>query len=256
VGKDTKGAAVKAFNDVVGVDSLLSGVISSILAVFFVETWITLRRWSRERALRSVLGFYGGRCNIITPVHTFATGNFAAMLEMGDVYAIGEALALCHRIGTDAVLAPSDVPEAITANHNLVLGGWSGNHVADSLLRAHCPGFTIVNRQNVESDFYSIYYECGKNKFVDSDDTAYAYIVKLGSELTGYSGSTVLVFGHGDLGTAAATHFLSTGCATLNALKRESFFVVLRVQRQLGYRALSKIIEDISDAAFAAPAGS
>lgn len=235
------------------ISSLAGGVVSSILAVTLIEGYLRIRRRYHERSLSRVLGFYDAPCSIITPAHAYE-GELYQVIGVRDVFAVSFALAACMRVGSTAALASShQLAEGIVAPNMISIGGWSGNKITESLMAIYCPGFVICNKEKHDTDFDSIYYECGARVFKDTDDVMYSFLVKLSPRMTGLDGSCLLVWGHQGPATVSGVYFVSEFHRVLSRLKKDSFFVVLTVSRSLGSRAVSRLVLDISDDAFAAP---
>jgi len=59
-----------------------------------------------------------------------------------------------------------------------------------------------------------------------------------------------MLWGHHGLGTKAAVYYISENYNRLSALKKESYFCVIKVRRQEGYKRTLEPLVDISSKAF------
>ena len=239
-------------------DALVSGVVSSILAVAVVEVYLRLRDGLRRRTLRQTLGFYREPCSIITPAHMIEGSRWNEMLEIGDVFAIGHALALCERVKSPATLVSSLARGPRLDKNKIVIGGWGANEVTASLLATYCPGLLIHRGTSGQADpsdeaaaaWAGIFYQCGDVVLRESPDVTNAFVIKLAKDLTGLDDSILIAWGHEDLGTTAAMFYLSDPPPLLSRTGGRSFFVALRVQQKLGYRGVIQPVLDLTQAAF------
>ncbi len=226
--------------------SLLAGVLSSIVAVLIVE----LYRHSREkyylRTIRKLLDFTDSLCTIIAPAFPLESPSRSGLITIHDATAIAYVLETCSLIKCQATVMASKRIERDLAQNLVAIGGPWGNSVVAYFLRKYCGRFTVRNLE----DFQNAYSECADRRFSDDEDTAYAFIIKLGPERTRLPGSVLLLWGHHAEGTSAAAYFLRQYPKTLSKLRAESFFVVLSLNRALGYRSVSTNVLDISDDAF------
>ncbi|MFI7543833.1 hypothetical protein [Actinoplanes sp. NPDC049599] len=218
-----------------------------------------MRREAGRRKLRGVLAFNGKPSHIVTatfnlPLHGGVYGAQpyelppTPMIGADDLFASALAIEVSRRAGSDPLVTSATGVE-LGANA-ICIGGWSGNAVSDSLLRVYCRGFIVINRQNEFTNFDSIRYECGGSVFQDDKDTAHGFLVKLSPKMTGLDGPVFMLWGHHGIGTLASANYLSTHYGALYRLQRDSFFIVLRISKSLGYRASSNHFVDISQEAF------
>ncbi len=226
--------------------SLLAGVLSSIVAVLIVELYRRGREKYDHRPIRELLDFTGSRCTIIAPAFPLESLSRSGLITIHDATAIAYTLEACSLIKCQAEVMASRRMDRDLAQNIVAIGGPWGNSVVAYFLRKYCGRFIIRNLE----DFQSAYSECADQQFSDNEDTAYAFIIKLGPELTQLPGSVLLLWGHHGEGTSAAAYFLRQYPKTLSKLGKESFFVVISLNRALGYRSVSANVLDISDHAF------
>ena len=226
--------------------SLLAGVLSSIVAVLIVELYRRGREKYYHQAIRMVLDFTGSRCTIIAPAFPLESPSRSGLITIHDATAIAYILEACSLIKCQAEVMASKRMDRDLAQNLVAIGGPWGNSVVAHFLRKYCARFIVRNLE----DFQNAYSECTDRQFSDDEDTAYAFIVKLGPERTQLPGSVLLIWGHHGEGTSAAAYFLRQYPKTLSKLGKESFFVVISLNRALGYRSVSANILDISDDVF------
>ena len=194
--------------------NLVAGIASSLLAIGITETyhWVRLRRGKRN--LGEALGFYNAPCSVVTPSFSVEiagtkarfgeTSDRVRVIREPDVYAIGTAVAVCREASSLPTVMPAK-PGLQNPPPNLIcVGSWSGNDVSAIMLENHCPGFRIVNREKEQSDFDSIYYECGDQIFRDTPQETHAFIMKMSPAYTGLTGSVIILWGHHRSGNQAA----------------------------------------------------
>jgi hypothetical protein len=229
------------------------GVVSSLVAVALVETYLRLRRVREQRALARALGFRRSTCSIVPTRYDREPGS-PPLTGARDAVALAYVLNACHAVRTEPVVEWDDPMDGLFKANLVSIGSWSGNQLTASLMRQYCPGFVTHNAAAEHTDFASIHYSCGPHVFASDADVTHAFIVRLTTEKTGIPGSVTLLWGHYGVGTIAAAHVL-TGTPELLTpfLARGSFAVALTANRKLGYRAVSRNLIDLTDHAFTAP---
>jgi hypothetical protein len=86
-------------------DELVSGVISSVLAVLLVELYLIVRRRLRHRSLRAVLN-RPRRVTLVAPIFPHAAGlNTISLMGTHDAYAIAHILDAYRRLGGEPSVA-------------------------------------------------------------------------------------------------------------------------------------------------------
>jgi len=235
--------------------NFVGGVVSSLVAVALVETYLRLRRAQERRHLARALGFRRTTCSIVPTRYDREPGS-PPLTGARDAIALAYVLSACHDVRTEPVVEWDDPMDGLFKSNLISIGSWSGNKLTAALMRQYCPGFVTHNAEAELTDFASIYYTCGPHRFVGDEDITHGFIVRLTTAQTGIPGSVTLVWGHYGVGTIAAAQMLTRNSALLRPfLDRGSFVVALAANRNLGYRAVSRNLLDISDHAFAPPAG-
>lgn len=240
--------------------SFVLGVFSSILAVVLGSLFNRSRKSLDERSLRTSVGFYGEKSAVIAPSfmvtvkgtepEEFETPDSIRVVRDKDVYAVARAVEVCRRLKSDPQLVSAKTKNLDLPNNLVCVGSWSGNDFTDSFQNTYCPGFQIVNRESEDTDFDSIYYQCGGQDFRDTAEIAHAFMVHLSPQLTGMNGHIVMLWGHHGFGNRAAVQYLSESHKKLSALGKSSYFCVVKVGRREGYKQTVGPLIDISEAAF------
>jgi hypothetical protein len=154
-------------------------------------------------------------------------------------------LETCGKISTDTVVTatsrlPDDIPREIIS-----IGGPYSNKTTRVHLSSYCAGFS-----SIADDRFDQTYVSGNQKFEESDDVTWAFIVRLTSEITGREGQIILLWGATALATAAASYYLATKPGELTKITKSSMFVALNVNPHLGYRAAPAELIDVSATVF------
>ena len=226
--------------------SVLAGILSSIIAVIIIELYRRTRKKYVHRTMRTVMQFVGSGCTIIVPAFPIKLPIRTSLISTEDAIALAYVLEVCSTLNYKADVMSSRRIENNLSSNIIPIGGPSGNDTTGTLLRNYCPGFHIHNAD----DFNNIYYECGNQRFDNDADHAVAFVIRLTPQLTQLSGTILLLWGHYGIGTSAAAYFVKEYPEVLAALRSESFFIVLSLNRSLGYRSVSKSITDVSYYAF------
>ena len=230
------------------------GVVSSLVAVALVEVYLRARRAREQRHLARALGFRRSTCSIVPTRYDREPGS-PPLTGARDAIALAYVLSACHEVRTEPVVEWDDPMDGLFKSNLVSIGSWSGNKLTGSLMRQYCPGFVTHNADAELTDFASIYYTCGPHVFPSDEDVTHAFVVRLTTAQTGIPGSVTLLWGHYGVGTIAAAQVLTRNPQLLRPyLDRGSFVVALTANRNLGYRAVSRNLLDITEHAFAPPA--
>jgi hypothetical protein len=233
-------------------NSLIEGVLASLVAVVIIEIYRIVRRSLSYRAIRSVLEG-SGRFGIVAPSypHTRSLAS-AGLLTTDNAFALAEIIDVCRKLGAEPVLSPVARIADNFPDDMILLGGHIANDLTGRFLSEYCTGFKIHGTLSDQPDQASetIYYSCGERKFIDSSEDAWAFVAKLSSDLTGNPRTIVMVWGRSSFGSAAAAHFLARRTRLLNAKQGQSLFYALRMSRQLHYQSLPTEIANISEKVF------
>jgi len=225
--------------------TLAAGIISSLLAVALIEGYGFLRRRLAQRPLRQLLGS-PRRVGIAVPDFPIRVSDrTGSLMALHDSLALAHVLEVCSRINAATVIAstsnrPNDLPREIIA-----IGGPVSNMTTKLHLSRYCPGFSAI-----EVDNYDPGFSASDQRFEESDDTTWGFIVRLGPEVTGRDGDVLLLWGATALATVAAAFYFATKPQDLTNIGTASIFVALNVSRHLGYRALPAQIVDVTARAF------
>ncbi|MFC7548910.1 hypothetical protein [Plantactinospora sp. GCM10030261] len=162
-----------------------------------------------------------------------------------DAYAMAHILAAYRKIGVEpSVMSVQSLPDGLD-NHLTCIGGHAVNRLTRAHLTLFCPRF-VPFETSQEATGPRTGYRCGSDDFVDSEDRAWGFLVKLGPKLTGRLTSTILVWGLGPLGTSAAGYVLSDLHRRLPAENQDSYFIAIPVQTVIGYRGVSSDFLDLT----------
>ncbi|MGB2571732.1 hypothetical protein ACPFP2_25250 [Micromonospora citrea] len=224
---------------------LIAGVVSSLLAVLFVESYLRLRRGLSKRSLRLALGRPSSVAVVASVFPAKVESSSVPLMGTHDAYAMAHILTAYRAVGVQPSLVSASVlPDGL--DDDLVC---IGGPIVNSLTRAHMDLFCApFRRVDAEDDgvLKPPVYRCGEHEFVDTRDRAWGFIVKLTPQLTGRVHTTLLVWGSGAVGTSGASYFLAELHRALPRSRRESFFVAVPVQRAVGYKGVSTAIVDLS----------
>lgn len=242
-------------------EQLLAGVISSLLAVLLVEGYLGFRRRITHRSQRNVWQLPGPDASVVAPVFRSAQGATKQLDLQGGLLSTYDALGIAHllgagqRVGLQLELHPYDRLPTAGLTSGISLGGPASNSITRDLLEQYFPGFKpimidINSRELFTSQGLNISgWECGGARFEDDSRFGWAFVVRLCSDVSGTDGVMHFCFGLSDVGTAAAGYYLAEQSKQLEKLGSGSYFAAIRVQRSNGYRAVSSIAEDITNAA-------
>ena len=117
-------------------------------------------------------------------------------------------------------------------------------------MQRYCPGFVTRGGKEEGGSYRTTYYEAGGKEFIDGNNEGWGFIVKLSPAYTGLSGTVLLLWGHGRIGTAAAAFFASQYASKLSKLNQDAFFVAVPVSKKLGYKSVQLTPIDISTSVF------
>jgi hypothetical protein len=232
--------------------SLLSGVASSLIAVALLESYRVRRTRLDRRPIRRALG--GAKSYaIISPSYPQSRRNHTelGLLTTDNAYALADVIEACRLINARTVMcpvsnAPPDIPD-----DQILLGGQIANEWTRWYLEEFCPGFQIRGATEESDTIETPYYECGGDSFVESEERAWSFVVKLGNDVTGMDRTIVMLFGRSSFGTSEAARILRARPGLLNVRTSKSFFYAASSQRRQGYHSLPTSIMDLSEHAFA-----
>lgn len=224
---------------------LISGVISSLLVVLFVEVYLRLRARYRKRSLRVALG-RSESATVVASVFPSEVGpNSVSLMGTHDAYAMAHILTAYRKIGVrPSLVSVSSLPEALDDNV-VCIGGPYVNALTETHLSLFCPAFQLFHPTG--KDVYNpVARRAGSCEFVESKERAWGFVVKLTPQLTGRLHTTILVWGLGAIGTSAAAYFLDELHRKLPTKGDNPFFIAIPIQRAVGYRGVSTTVRDIS----------
>ncbi|HDD44712.1 MAG TPA: hypothetical protein ENG63_07630 [Candidatus Desulfofervidus auxilii] len=239
--------------------TILAGVISSLLAVFLVESYLIVKRKIHRRRLKKVLSFHGQVCHIIAPIYHQELKN--GLIHYRDAYAFSHLFELCHRLNVEGKLIPfhkiSDVAEA---DDLIVVGGPLSNKITSNYLRKYCPGFQLIYEKEA-SEFkelpaaanvrYVTGFRCGKHVLMANDDEEYGILVKITEKELDQERTVHIVFGYSGIGTGAAAYFLWKYYGKLfKKFGENKYFIAMKVSRHESYKSISATYIDLTSDAF------
>jgi hypothetical protein len=226
--------------------SLVSGIISSLLAVLIIEAYLYIRRTVARRSLRAVLAISEKQCTLImSNIKEIDPTEFGSTEVTGIYDALGAThiLDTCRKVDVMCDLVPQNRISLDAPRDLIVIGGPLGNRVAAFHLSAFCQGFRPSYSTEASSRSQSprlIGWTCGPHDLRDSADEAVGFIVKLTPDVTKRSGSVHLLFGRIDIGTAAAAYYLSKHYDRIfRAYGKGTYFIAVRASRVTSYRSIT-----------------
>jgi len=229
----------------VTVEGLAGNLLAGLALALLIEAYLRLRARFVQRRLRRLLGFpLGASMGVISPAR--ATAADEASLSTSSAYALSYCLTLCTRAGYRAVLSSAESVAPDLPPSFIAIGGPTVNKVTAALLRTYCPGFSIVGSMQSGDPVGGMHYRVAGRTFEDTQDSGYAFVVRVGPNVTGGRGVMILVWGHTGFATAAAAHELGA----LDLPATSSFFVALAITKHVGHQAAAGQLEDLSASAF------
>jgi hypothetical protein len=248
--------------DAFGLNSLLPGTASSLLAVGCVESYLALRRSLSCRALTNVLGLHPGPTIIVTSLKR-NDSNIKA-ISYRDAYAFGHIFALCHKVNVEAQLVPFHKMSGIGDESNFFsVGGPRANRFTESEIAQFVPGFKIFSQEEAatsrESELPEGLARSAAGGFVIGDVRLPAneleeqgILIKLTPEILNQDRTVHLIFGYSGHGTGGAAYFLWRYYKRINAtFKRKGYCIAVKVYRNDSYKSIEKTFTDLTAQAFA-----
>ncbi len=227
--------------------NLIAGIVSSLLAVVLIEVYRLVRRRSDQWPLRKMLD-NSRDILIIAPSYPVKVDDpTRSVLSIHDVYALTHVTEACRRIGATTRLASSaQLPDDFSNEFIVTVAGPYSNEKTKLYLDSYCANF-----QSIEPGRYSPGFKCSEREFSEDDGRGitWAYIVRLDPDATGQKTKMILVWRTTALATASAAYYFAEHARELIKLNKKSFFVALRINRNLGYRCVPTIPVDIGEAA-------
>lgn len=233
--------------------NLIAGIVSSLLAVVLIEVYRLVRRRSDQRPLRKLLD-HSRDILIIAPSYPVKVDEpTRSVLSIHDVYALTHVTEACRRIGaTTRLTSSAQLPDDFSNEFVVAVAGPYSNEKTKLYLDSYCANF-----QTVEPGRYSPGFKCSEREFFEDDGRGitWAYIVRLDPDVTGQKTTIILVWGTTALATASAAYYFAEHTRELAKFNKRSFFVALRINRNLGYRCVPTAPIDISEATIGARSG-
>lgn len=242
-------------------NSLLSGTVSSLLAVGCVESYLALRRNLSYRALRNVLGLHSGPTIIVASLKP--TDSDIKAISYRDAYAFGHIFSLCHRVNAEAQLVPFHKMSDIGGESNFFsVGGPRANRFTEREITQFVPGFntsakeeTVTSREGeLEGDRLRRAvggFVVGDVPLPASELEEPGILIKLTPEILKQDRTVHLIFGYSGQGTGGAAYFLWRYYQSLNStFKRRHYCVAIKVYRNESYKSVEKTFADLTDQAF------
>jgi hypothetical protein len=250
--------------DAFGLNSLLAGTASSLLAVGCVESYLALRKSLSCHALKNVLGLHPGPTIIVTSLKR-NDSNIKA-ISYRDAYAFGHIFALCHKVNVEARLVPFHKMSDIGDESNFFsVGGPRANRFTESEIAQFVPGFQIFSQEDQEEVANSRENEprglprnaaggfvIGDIRLPANDLEEPGILIKLTPKILNQDRTVHLIFGYTGHGTGGAAYFLWRYYQQLNAtFKRKSYCIAVKVYRNESYKSIEKTFTDLTSQALA-----
>jgi hypothetical protein len=232
--------------------SLVEGIAASLIAVIILEAYRITRRSLSHRAIRRILGG-AARFGIVAPSYPQTRTSISpGLLTTDNAFALAELIDACRKVGAEAVLSPVARIADNFPDDLILLGGHIANDLTRQFLNDYCVGFRIHGAQgdSPEQALNTVSYGCGRQRFIDTDQDAWAFIAKISSDLTHIPRTVVMAWGRSSFGSAAAAHLLASRSKLLSVKGDRSFFYAFRMARKLHYQAFPAAIIDLTDEVF------
>jgi len=226
--------------------NLAEGVVSSFLAVALIELYLAMRNRLRDRPLRSLFG-YSNRAAIIIPELPRGGGRrTGTIMATHDAIALAHLLDACNKVNATSVLAaasrlPVDLPSLA-----MLIGGPVSNPLTSFYLQKYCSNFQPIAKENYDQGFEVR----GVERFNETSDTTWSFIVRLDSSMTDRAGTVILLWGATAHATATAAYYFVNNSRML-PWRDKNFFVALSADMKLGYRSVQRKPIDVSGQIFA-----
>ncbi|MGH3935351.1 MAG: hypothetical protein ACRDS1_10320 [Pseudonocardiaceae bacterium] len=220
--------------------------MSSLLAVVIIEVYRLARRWGDQRPLRKMLDSSKDIVIIVPSYPVKIDKPTRSVLSIHDVYALTHVTEACRRIGaTTRLVSSAQLPDDFSNEFIVAVAGPYSNEKTKLYLNSYCATF-----QTIESDRYTRGFKCSEREFSEDDGRGitWAYIVRLDPDVTGQKTTMILVWGTTALATASAAYYFAEHTRELMKFNK-SFFVALRINRNLGYRCVPTTPINISEVA-------
>lgn len=242
--------------------SLISGVISSILAVLLVEIYFGLKRKYEHHRLKQIIDFRNKSCIIITSIHHQQTS--AGTIHFQDAYAFSYVFDLCNRLGKNVEFVPYHrATELMEPLDVICIGGPHSNKITSYYLEKYCPNFSFdyqTGSLEKESDIKKgkgyrgpvTGFTCGNQQYLVNSDIELGLLFKITSDELEQERTVHLIFGCSGIGTGGAAYYLWRYYPLLHQeFGNGKYAIAIKIRRNEGYKSVLKKFIDLTSTAFA-----
>lgn len=238
--------------------SVLSGVISSIIAIALVEAYLAAKSWSTRRKLKRLLALEGLATLIVAPLKHQDLSAHA--ISYRDAYAFSHIFELCHRVGVDATLVPFHRMSDIATERNYIsVGGPLSNRFTQEYLTRYVRRFRLITQEQAvtsseppprDGSRYVTGLAFGAVELLATESEEHGILIKLTPTELDQERTVHLVFGYSGHGTGAAAYYLSKYYAQLwSAFGDRAYCIAIKCYRKEGYRNMARTFVDLTEAA-------
>ncbi len=236
---------------------LLSGIISSLIAVGLLELYILIKKQFRLKSLKSVLSIHSDSCSIVAPIHK--QEKTRGLIHHRDAYAFGHLFELVNRLSKEANLIPfHKISETAEAGDMMAVGGPMSNEITEIYIKKYLPTFALIyaneanEMKNVpNTSGYVTGFRIGDESFLTTDEDEFGILIKLTDKVLDQNRSVHLLFGYTARGTAASAYYLWKHFKQIcKEFRNEKYFITINVPRNEGYKVISKSFINHTKAAF------
>lgn len=219
--------------------SIISGIVSSIIAIVIVNIYLFLRNKYKFHRQKSVLSINGNVCLISAPV-SFKEHK-SGVIFSNNSFSFAYVITLLNQLRIDNKLIPYDkISEYENVMDEICIGGPSTNERTKIYLEKYLPAFKLAE----ENAGHIKGFEIGDKKYNCKSDIEPALIIKV---KTLSDRTVILLFGMTDKGTAAASYFFTTNPGFFySRFKKSSFCVVVNTNNILGHK-FTNVVDDCSE---------
>lgn len=238
---------------------ILTGTLSSLLAVLLIEIYLFLRKKTASRKLKSVLSLTTDSCLLVSPI--FGQKLNPALIHHKDAFAFGHIISLCHRLNKDVnIIAFHKYPESIEALDLFLVGGPASNEITNSYLKKFIKNFSYIEENSsslikngieVNTGKWISGVKIGNSIFKFTKDEEFGILIKLTSNELNQDRTVHILFGYSGQGTGAAGFFLSNKYVKIfNKFRNKKYCIAFKVARNESYKVVSSNFEDLTSEAF------
>jgi hypothetical protein len=232
--------------------ALITGILSSLLAIGIYECFKKIYRKLDERKLKAIIGLKNKKSYLIAPIYPNNRGE--KRIKYKNAYAFGHILELNYRIERDPQIIPADnMPEFDEISDIVSLGKKSNSYTAQ-IISDYDIDFNTTSKDEVNEFEKPIGrdkftgFKIGGETYAANDKTEPAVIIKLTEDEINESRTILLIIGYSAQGTAAAAYYLKKEYRKIyKSFKDKKFYILINASRRESYKIYKKDFIDLTD---------